>query len=62
VAPPAEVTLASATVAPADAQKLLEFIILAIEARRQDWLKELNFHLDVNEPELWALPQSMVKG
>ena len=61
VAPPAEVTLTSATVAPADAKKLLEFIVLAIEARRKDWLKELNFHLEVNEPELWALPQSVVR-
>jgi hypothetical protein len=60
ITPPAEATLTPATVAPADAKKMLEFIILAIEARRQDWLRELTFHLEVGEPDLWALPQSVV--
>ena len=54
---PAEAQLMSATVTPADALKLLEFVILAIEARRKDWLKDLAFDLDVGEPAMWALPQ-----
>jgi hypothetical protein len=58
--PAAETTLTPATVAPADAKKMLEFIVLAIEARRKDWLRELTFHLEVGEPDLWALPQSVV--
>jgi hypothetical protein len=49
----------SATVTPGDARKLLEFIVLAIEARRKDWLKSLEFGLEVGEPQMMALPQSM---
>jgi len=56
---PAEVKLVPATVSPADALKLLEFIVLAIEARRKDWLKELVFDIDVGEPILIGLPQAV---
>jgi len=49
----------SATVTPGDARKLLEFIVLAIEARRKDWLKNLEFELGVGEPQMMALPQRM---
>ena len=55
---PAEAQLTPAAVSSEDALKLLEFIILAIEARRKDWLKELVFDLDIGEPELLALPRS----
>ena len=57
LSPPAEVDLASVTLTPEDALKMLEFIVLAIEARRPDWLKRLDFHLEVGEPALWALPE-----
>jgi hypothetical protein len=53
---PAEVRFAPVTLATEDALKMLEFIVLAIEARRPDWLKRLDFHLEVDEPVLWALP------
>jgi hypothetical protein len=57
VAPrPAKTLFQAATVLPEDALKLLEFIILTIEARRADWLKELRFRVVVGEPTLWALP------
>ena len=55
---PDEVRLVPVTVKPKDAEKLLEFIVLAIEARRRDWLKDLKFQLDAGEPELWALPEN----
>lgn len=57
---PAEAQLIRAIVSPDDALKLLEFIILAIEARRKDWLKELVFDLEVGEPALYALPKAAV--
>lgn len=60
ITPPAEANLTAATMEPADAKKMLEFIVLAIEARRQDWLRDLTFHLEVGQPDLWALPQSVV--
>ena len=53
---PAEFQLTPVTVTADDALKLLEFIVLAIETRRKDWLKNLEFRLDVGRPELWALP------
>jgi hypothetical protein len=56
LSPPSEVRLAAVTLTPEDAYKMLEFIVLAIEARRPDWLKSLDFHLEVGEPALWALP------
>jgi hypothetical protein len=47
----------AAVVSPQDARHLVEFIILAIEARRRDWLKSLDFRIEAGEPELWAMPQ-----
>ena len=49
-------TFTEATVAPEDALKLLEFIIITIEAQRKDWLRHLQFWLEVGAPELWLLP------
>ena len=46
-----------AVVSTGDALRLLEFIVLAIEARRRDWLKALDFRIEAGEPELWAMPQ-----
>jgi hypothetical protein len=59
IQPPEGATFTSATVTPGDARKLLEFIILAIEARRKDWLKNLQFELEIGEPEMIILPQWM---
>jgi hypothetical protein len=56
---PEESQFISATVTPDDARKLLEFIVLAIEARRKDMLKRLEFDLEVGEPQLMALPKVM---
>lgn len=53
---PPEAHMVAANVSSDDARKLLEFIVLAIEARRKDWLKDLDFRLDIAEVELWALP------
>jgi hypothetical protein len=54
--PPTEARLTPVTLPPQDALNILEFIVLAIEARRPDWLKRLDFDLKVGEPALWALP------
>ncbi len=54
---PENAHLMPAVVTPQDARKLLEFVVLAIEARRKDWLKDLAFQLDIGQPELWALPE-----
>lgn len=56
VSPTPEFRLKPVTFEPADAVRMLEFIVLAIEARRSDWLQVLDFRLEAGEPELWALP------
>lgn len=48
--------LRPAVITADDARKMLEFIILAIEARREDYLKNLSFQMQLNTPQLWALP------
>jgi hypothetical protein len=50
-------TMVPVTVSQEDALRLLEFIVLAIEARRRDWLRGLDFHIETGEPELWAMPR-----
>jgi hypothetical protein len=34
----------------------LEFVILSLEAQRPDWLKSIQFQIDVRKTTLWALP------
>ena len=53
---PLHPTLLPITVTAEDAAKLLDFIVLAVEARRSDWLKNLRFRLEVGPGELWAWP------
>jgi hypothetical protein len=54
---PDDAYMAPAVVTPGDALRLLEFIVLAIEARRRDWLKDIDFRIEAGAPELWALPK-----
>lgn len=60
---PEQAAMQPATVDPTDARKLLEFIILTIEAQRNDWLRDLQFDVQAAAPQLWALPaQQTNKG
>lgn len=45
-----------------DARKLLELIIVTVEARRSDWLKDLNFSMEMAAPTLWILPAKESNG
>lgn len=54
--PPKRVTLIEAVITPEDALKLLEFVVLNVEAARKDWLKDLQFTIEVTTPQLWAIP------
>lgn len=58
IAQPTNAELTPVVLSAEDAAKLLEFIVLAIEARRSDWLTDFQFTLDLGQPELWALPTS----
>ena len=54
--PPSDLLFTAANVTAEDANKLLELIILTIEAERKDWLKDLRFTIEAPEPTLWLLP------
>lgn len=53
---PADAHLTPVILTKEDALKVLELVIVTIEARRLDWLEHLDFQLEVGEPMLWALP------
>lgn len=51
-----------ATVSQEDGLKLLDFIVLSVEAGRKDWLQDVQFEIQVNGQELWALPARKNQG
>ena len=55
-APPSNATLVEAIVTPEDALKLLEFMVFNVEAARKDWLKDLQFSIQADAPQMWAIP------
>ena len=52
---PSGAKLTPAVVSAEDARKMLEFLILSLEAGRDDWLKTLDFQIEAGLPELWAI-------
>jgi hypothetical protein len=54
---PSHAYMTPVVVTTEDALRLLDFIVLAIEARRRDWLKAIDFDIDAGEPELWVMPE-----
>jgi|GEM_PF-388329 hypothetical protein len=53
---PGEIPLQPAVLSAADAEKLAEFLVLEMEAQRDDWLKTIAFDVTLGAPALWALP------
>jgi hypothetical protein len=54
---PVGVKLTPVVISAEDARKLLEFMVLTLEANRDDWLKTLDFHIEAGPPELWAIAE-----
>jgi hypothetical protein len=54
---PAGTRLIPVVVSAEDARKMLEFLVLSLEAGRDDWLKTLDFQIEVGAPELWAVAE-----
>lgn len=52
---PQNAEMKAAVLTPDDARKLLDFIILTIEAERMDWLTDIRFSLEAPPPTLWAI-------
>ena len=57
---PEQVKLIPAILPPDGALKMIDFIVLTIEARRKDWLKKLDFHVQADKPRLFALPAQQI--
>lgn len=55
-APPEGAAFEPAVVTPADARKLLELVIVTIEAERSDYLEDFEFDLSLDSEALWLLP------
>ncbi len=56
VIPPEGATFEPATITPADARKLLELVIVSLEAQRNDYLESFDFDLNLESEALWLLP------
>ena len=56
IAPTETMMLQEATITPEDGLKLLDFIVLSLEASRKDWLEDLQFEIQTTGYELWAIP------
>ena len=56
LAPPEGATFLPVAVAPEDGRKLLELVIVSIEARRNDWMESLSYDLRMDSEALWLLP------
>ena len=54
--PTESMMLQEATITPEDGLKLLDFIVLSLEADRKDWLEDLQFEIQTTGYELWAIP------
>lgn len=51
-----EIPLQPAVLSAEDAEKLVEFLVLEMEAQRDDWLKTIQFDVSLGAPAFWALP------
>ncbi|MCA9866209.1 MAG: hypothetical protein KIS95_01050 [Anaerolineae bacterium] len=56
IIPPEGAAFEPAVVTTADARKLLELVIVSIEAGRRDWMESLDFDLRLDSEALWLLP------
>ena len=52
---PTGARLTPVVVSAADARQLLDYLVVTTEAQRKDWLKDLQFSVEVGLPELWAV-------
>lgn len=57
-----EVRFPPVVIAEDDARKLLALVVATIEAERRDFIKELDFSIDISGRTLWLLPARQAKG
>jgi hypothetical protein len=59
---PSTARMRTATATAVDARKMLEFIIITIEAQRDDWLRDIAFRMELGNPTLYAIPAEAQQG
>lgn len=62
IIPPDTVRFLPAVLTADDARKLLDLVIVSIEARRQDWMESLDYDLRLDSQALWILPAENKDG
>ena len=62
IIPPEGTAFEPAVVTPADARKLLELVIVSLEARSDDYLESLVYDLNLESEALWLLPAERREG
>lgn len=56
VSPPEGATFAAVALQPEDGRKLLELVIVSVEAGRRDYMESLSYDLRLDNEVLWLLP------
>lgn len=56
ITPPDGAAFVPAALRPEDGRKLLELVVVSIEAGRNDWLESLDYDLRLESEALWLLP------
>ena len=56
VSPPEGATFAPVVLAPEDGRKLVDLVIISIEAGRRDWMQDIHYDLRLDSQALWLLP------
>lgn len=56
IIPPATASFLPAVLTAEDARKLLDLVIVSIEANRKDWMESLDYDLRLDSQALWLLP------
>ena len=56
IAPPEEAAFLPAAITTEDGRKLLELVIVTLEAQRKDWMESLKYDLRLDSEALWLLP------
>lgn len=51
------ITFEAVTLSPRDLRPLIEYIVLAVEARRSDKIKSISVTAEIEPPKLWILPK-----
>ena len=56
ITPPEDAAFLPAAITTEDGRKLLELVIVTLEAQRKDWMESLKYDLRLDSEALWLLP------